>query len=98
MKGDRQPLLRQLAHQCSLPSAVRAQWVGHGDAALVEEQLRCIGGEMTELVEIAAMPKTCTVAFDKNKAHAARSAVRVGAGDHDDEVAHLPVRDEGLLA
>src|SRR6516162_8811402 len=98
MKRDRQPLLRQLAHQCSHRSAVRAQQVRYGDADLVEEQLRCIGGEMTELVEIAAMPKTCPVAFDENKAHAARSAVPVGAGDDDHKVAHLAVRDEGLLA
>src|ERR1700741_5335690 len=53
---------------------------------------------MTELVEVAAMPETGAVGLDEDEAHAARSAVRVGARHHDDEVAHLPVGDERLLA
>ena len=39
VKGDRQPLLRQFAHQRTHRSAFRAQQVAHGNADLVEEQL-----------------------------------------------------------
>src|SRR5262245_10706492 len=53
---------------------------------------------MTELVEVAAMPEAGAVRLDEDEAHAARSAVRVGARHHDDEVAHLPIGDECLLA
>src|SRR5882672_8009981 len=52
---------------------------------------------MAELVEVAAMAKAFALGLDEDEAHAARSAVRVGPDDHDDEVAHLAVRDEGLL-
>ena len=53
---------------------------------------------MAELFEVAAVPEAGAVGLDEDEAHAARSAVRVGPDDHDDEVAHLAVRDEGLLA
>src|SRR3981189_1946256 len=53
---------------------------------------------MAELFEVAAVPEAGPVGLDEDEAHAARSAVRVGPDDHDDEVAHLAVRDEGLLA
>src|ERR1700676_3033182 len=53
---------------------------------------------MAELFEVAAVPEPGAVGLDEDEAHAARSAVRVGPDDHDDEVAHLAVRDEGLLA
>src|ERR1700720_7177 len=53
---------------------------------------------MAELFEVAAVPEAGAVGLDEEEAHAARSAVRVGPDDHDDEVAHLAVRDEGLLA
>ena len=53
---------------------------------------------MAELVEVAAMAKAGSVGLDQDEAHAARPSVRVGAGDHDNEIAHLAIRDERLLA
>src|SRR6266705_6258622 len=53
---------------------------------------------MAELFEVAAVPEAGAVGLDEDEAHATRSAVRVGPDDDDDEVAHLAVRDERLLA
>src|SRR5206468_12771928 len=69
-----------------------------GNADLIKEQFRRVRGEVTELVEVAAMAEAGAVGLDKHEAHAARSAIRVGTGHDDDKVAHLPVGDERLLA
>jgi hypothetical protein len=79
-------------------AAFGTQEVADRNTDLVEEEFRCIGGQMTELVEVAAMPEARSVGFDEDQAHTARSALRIGASDHNDEIAHLAVRDEGLLA
>ncbi len=53
---------------------------------------------MPELFEVPATAKARPVGFDEDQTHSARAALRRGP-DHDDhEIAHLPVRDEGLLA
>src|SRR5206468_11398370 len=76
----------------------RSEQVACGHMDLIEEQFRRIGGEMAELVEVAAVAKAFALGLDEDEAHAARPAVRVGPDDYDDKVAHLSVRDERLLA
>ena len=53
---------------------------------------------MAELFEVAAVAEAGPVGLDEDEAHAARSAVRRWSDDDDHEIAHLAVRDEGLLA
>ena len=53
---------------------------------------------MAELVEVATAPEARAVGFNEDQAHAAGPTIRVGPDDHDDDVAHLAIRDERLLA
>src|SRR6516225_6297565 len=67
VQGDRQSLLRQLAHQRSHGTAFKAQQVACGNAHLVEEQLGCIRGKMAELVEVAAAAKAGAIGLDEKE-------------------------------
>src|SRR3954468_5305421 len=53
---------------------------------------------MPELFEISAPAKTRPVGLDQNEAHPPRAALLCGPDHDDDQVAHLPVGDEGFLA
>src|SRR5713101_6208302 len=98
MKRDGQAFLRQFAHQRAHRTAFRSQQIVDGYAYLVEEQFGRIGGEMPKFFKVSAVAETGPVGLDENETHSPRAAFRRGPGHDDDEIAHLPVRDEGFLA
>src|SRR5712664_738117 len=53
---------------------------------------------MPKLLQVLAAAKTRSVGLDENETHSSRTTFRRGSNDDDHEIAHLSVRDEGLLA
>src|SRR5258708_394660 len=53
---------------------------------------------MPKLLEVPAATKTRPVGLDKNETHSSRATFWGGPNHDDDEIAHLPVVDERLLA
>ena len=97
---DRQPLLRQLAHQIDEALALFAQAIGDRHADVLEKQLRRIGGILPDLVELAALLEAIAVAFDQDDRHALPRGLRIGVGLGDDQgqIGVLAVGDIGLGA
>src|ERR1700694_5647364 len=53
---------------------------------------------MPKLLEVFAPAKTRPVGVDKNEAHSSRTTLWRGPNHDNHKIAHLSVRDEGLLA
>src|ERR1700686_832023 len=53
---------------------------------------------MPKLLEVFAAAKTRPVGLDKNEAHSSRTTLRRSPNHDNHKIAHLVVRDEGLLA
>ena len=93
---DAEPFLRQLAHQIDEALVFLAQAIGHRHAHIVEEQFRCVGAVLADLVEVAAARKPFGAGFDQNQRGALGALVGVGFGDNDDQVGVLAVGDIGF--
>src|SRR6267142_7202192 len=53
---------------------------------------------MPKLLEIPAPAKAGPVGLDEDEAHPPRTTLRCGPDHDDDQIAHLPIGDEGFLA
>src|SRR3546814_15401666 len=63
---DRQPFLRQLAHQIDEALPLFSKAVGDRHAHVVEEQLRRVRLVLPDLVEVAAALETLTLGLDQD--------------------------------
>ena len=95
--ADRDALPRQVLHQGDEPAALVAEQVRGRHPDVGEEQLRGVLRVHAELVEVAAAGEAGHAALDHQQADPPVPGRRVGARDHDHEVAELAVGDERLL-
>ena len=89
---------RQVHHQRDEAGALLAEQVLLGHLDVVEEQLGGVLGLHADLVEVAAALEALHAALDDEQADALVAGVGVGAADHDHQVGHDAVADEGLRA
>ncbi len=97
---DAQPLLLELVHQHLEALPLLTEQVRHRHAAVLEEQLAGVLPAQAELVELAPAHEAGRIGLDQQQADALvrRLGVRIGLRHDDEQVADLPVRDEGLRA